>query len=178
MPKDNLELLTGLQLHRRVVQEMLLGAKKFVWIATANLKDMHISEARRYKPILQVFDRMADQAVTFRIVHSDLPSRPFRETLERFPRLTKKALEMQICPRSHWKMVIVDGKQAYWGSANFTGAGLGAKGEHRRNHELGMLTSDPEWVERLQSLFDEFWIGSYCVKCAIRDKCPDPIGAD
>ena len=36
-------------------------------------------------------------------------------------------MELQICPRCHWKMVIVDGRLGYTGSANFTGAGLGAK---------------------------------------------------
>lgn len=175
MPKEALELLCGLELHRRVVQDMLLDARTYVWIATANLKDMHIQGADGYQPILRIFDQMARRGVSFRIVHSDLPSRSFRATLERFPRLISRALELQICPRSHWKMVVVDGRQAYWGSANFTGAGLGAKSEHRRNHELGMCSSDPAWVERIQALFDKFWIGTHCPDCDRIDKCPDPI---
>lgn len=174
-----LELLDSGELHTRVIQEAVLMAEDYVWIATANLKDMHIPMAgKRFRPILEVFDNLAQKGVTFRIVHSDLPSRSFRRTLERFPRLTGGALELQICPRSHWKMVIVDGKQAYCGSANFTGAGLGAKGEHRRNLELGLFSSSAEWVHRLQSLFDGFWMGSRCSRCAYRKKCPDPIGAD
>jgi phosphatidylserine/phosphatidylglycerophosphate/cardiolipin synthase-like enzyme len=174
-----IELLTGEELHDRVIQKAVLMAEKFIWIATANLKDMRVPmAAKRYRPILEVFDKMARKGVTFRIVHSDLPSRSFRRTLERFPRLTGGALELQICPRSHWKMVIIDGKQAYWGSANFTGAGLGAKGQNRRNLELGLFTSSRDWVKKLQSLFDGFWMGSYCPKCAYKKQCPDPIGAD
>ena len=73
-------------------------------------------------------------------------------------------------------MVIVDGEVAYSGSANFTGAGLGAKGEGRRNLELGMLTRDPEWVGRFISLFDSFWMGEHCRGCGLRRICPDPIG--
>jgi phosphatidylserine/phosphatidylglycerophosphate/cardiolipin synthase-like enzyme len=174
-----IELLTGEELHTRVIQEAVLMAEDYVWIATANLKDMRVPLAgKRYRPILEVFDQMAKKGVTFRIVHSDLPSRSFRKTLERFPRLTGGALELQICPRSHWKMVIVDGQKAYWGSANFTGAGLGAKGRHRRNLELGQFSTDRRWVKKLQSLFDDFWMGSYCSKCAYRKQCPDPVGAD
>ncbi len=176
---SGIELLEGARLHTRVIQEAVLMAADYVWIATANLKDMHVPLAgKRYRPILEVFDRMAQRGVTFRIVHSDLPSRSFCKTLERFPRLTGGALELQICPRSHWKMVIVDGKKAYCGSANFTGAGLGAKGERRRNLELGLFSESPQWVQKLHSLFDGFWMGGYCAECAYREKCPDPIEAE
>jgi phosphatidylserine/phosphatidylglycerophosphate/cardiolipin synthase-like enzyme len=173
-----IELLTGDELHRQVIQEAVLNADRFVWIATANLKDMHIPAIRGYKPILEIFNRMAKTGVSFRIVHCDLPSRPFRSTLERFDRLISGALELQICPRCHWKMVLVDGHFAYLGSANFTGAGLGAKSEGKRNLELGITSRDPKLVKKLEELFDKFWIGFYCHDCALRNDCPDPIGED
>jgi phosphatidylserine/phosphatidylglycerophosphate/cardiolipin synthase-like enzyme len=174
----DIELFTGYQLHQHVIQKAVLCAEQYVWIATANLKDMHIQMARGFKPILETFDQMAGLGVSFRIVHSDLPSRPFRSTLERFRRLTSGALELQICQRCHWKIVIVDGQFAYLGSANFTGAGLGAKSERSRNLEVGIISQDPEMVIKLQDLFDKFWIGSYCHDCLFRDDCPDPIGED
>lgn len=177
MAENPVELVTGTELHERVIQDGVLAAERHVWIATANLKDMHVAAGRRYRPILEEFDGMArTKGVRFRIIHSDLPSRPFRDTLEGCPHLTGGGLELQVCPRSHWKMVIVDGRSAYMGSANFTGAGLGAKKEHRRNLELGVLSSDPEWVRRIQTIFDEFWMGTHCPGCAFRDRCPDPIG--
>ncbi|MBW1809449.1 MAG: phospholipase [Deltaproteobacteria bacterium] len=176
MSDSTIELLTGSALHHKVIQQGVLLAEKFVWIATANLKDMHIAMARgRYKPILEAFDEMAERGISFRIVHSDIPSKPFRNTLERFARLTGGALELQTCPRSHWKMVIVDGKLAYCGSANFTGAGLGAKSEQRRNLELGFFSDQASFVNELTGLFDSFWMGKYCRDCGRKDLCPDPI---
>jgi phosphatidylserine/phosphatidylglycerophosphate/cardiolipin synthase-like enzyme len=173
-----IELLTGSRLHRRVIQEAVLKADRFVWIATANLKDMHIPMNRGYKPILEIFNRMSKSGVSFRVVHGDLPSRPFRDTLERFERLTSGALELQICPRCHWKMVIVDSRFAYLGSANFTGAGLGAKSEGKRNLELGIVSRDLKFVKKIEEVFDAFWIGSYCRNCIMRRDCPDPIVED
>jgi len=170
-----IELLTNTQLHMRVIEDAVLNADRFVWIGTANLKDMHIRRGKRYKPILDSFEKMAQKGVSFRIVHSDLPSKPFQKTLDRFQLLLSSAMELQICPRCHWKMVIVDGGFAYLGSANFTGAGLGAKGENRRNLELGITTEDSELIKDLMKIFDSFWIGTFCKDCALRKKCPDPI---
>jgi phosphatidylserine/phosphatidylglycerophosphate/cardiolipin synthase-like enzyme len=172
----DLELIFHETLHQRVVLETVLEAKRYVWIATANLKDMHIALARgRYRPILEAFDALAAEGVTFRVIHADLPSRPFRSTLKQFPRLTRGAMELQICPRSHWKMIIVDGLVAYAGSANFTGAGLGVKGPRRRNLEVGFLSRDPALVRPLFEAFDRFWVGAECPGCAFRKTCPAPI---
>lgn len=169
------QLLFGLELHQRVILEGMLRAERFVWIATANLKDMHIIRRGRFQPVLELLEEMALGGITFRIVHGELPSRPFRQTLERFRTLTSGALELQICPRSHWKILIVDGLKAYVGSANFTGAGLGAKSEKRRNLELGLWSQDPVFVKEIQRTFDQFWMGEHCRDCGLKRQCPDPI---
>ncbi len=170
-----IELAFSSELHEKVIQEAVLNAQRTVWIATADLKDMHIPMARGYQPILEVFDRMVGSGVQFRVIHAAVPSRPFRNTMEKFPRLVQGEFELQICPRSHWKMVIVDGAFGYFGSANFTGAGLGAKKPGRRNLELGAVTDNPTWVRRLEDLFDRFWMGDFCRSCAYHNTCPDPI---
>jgi phosphatidylserine/phosphatidylglycerophosphate/cardiolipin synthase-like enzyme len=171
------ELLTSADLHDRVIQRELMCAEQTVWIATADLKNMHVPMATgKYRPILETFDRLAKLGVRFRIIHASQPSRPFQDELDRFERLVGGALELQVCPRSHWKMVVVDGRFAYLGSANFTGAGLGAKQPGRRNLELGVASDDPVFVRRLADEFDRFWIGERCHGCGRIDLCPDPIG--
>ena len=54
----------------------------------------------------------------------------------------QRGLKMRQCPRVHLKLIAVDGSSLYLGSANFTGAGLGAKGDGRRNFEMGIVTDD------------------------------------
>lgn len=172
---SNTRLIFGPELHQAIILEQLLEARSYVWIATADLKDMHVKAGRRFKPILSVFDEMASRGVNFRVIHGSLPSRPFRETLDDFPGLVSGGLELQICPRSHWKIILVDGRFAYWGSANFTGAGLGAKSPRKRNFEVGTVTEDGATIAALAEQFDQFWIGQHCEDCGLRQICPDPI---
>ena len=169
------QLLAGKALHERVIIDGLLEARSHVWIATADLKDMHIKQGRRFVPILTVFDTLAERGVSFRIVHAALPSRPFRASLEELPRLTAGAMELQICPRTHWKLMVVDHRFAYCGSANFTGAGLGARSARKRNLEMGFVTEDPAGIEQIAAAFDTFWMGEHCEDCGLRDRCPDPV---
>jgi phosphatidylserine/phosphatidylglycerophosphate/cardiolipin synthase-like enzyme len=168
--------LSGRDLYQAVITEGVLRAQRSVWIATANLKDLYVpGTGRRYRPILDVFGTMARDGVEFRIIHAEVPSRSFRESFDALPALVDGGLELQICPRNHWKIVIVDGALGYTGSANFTGAGLGAKSERNRNLELGAVGREPEFVGMLQHEFDAFWIGEHCEGCGRRDICPDPI---
>ena len=69
----------------------------------------------------------------------------------------------------------VDGVKAYFGSANLTGAGMGAKSEKKRNFENGVLTDDPALVEPLVEQFDSVWRGDFCRNCGRRDFCGDPV---
>jgi phosphatidylserine/phosphatidylglycerophosphate/cardiolipin synthase-like enzyme len=73
------------------------------------------------------------------------------------------------------KCVIADGRFAYIGSANLTGAGLGAKSDQRRNFEAGIVTRDRQIITPLMEYLDAYFLGDHCLKCQRRDVCPDPI---
>jgi len=47
--------------------------------------------------------------------------------------------EHVLCPRVHFKLMIFDLETVYIGSANLTGAGMGLKGENKRNFEVGIF---------------------------------------
>ncbi|MGE5183144.1 MAG: phospholipase D family protein [Acidobacteriota bacterium] len=181
-----IELVGGRGHHDRVLAAVL-DAKVSVWIATANVKELMIEDGRAqpgrrrtlrkrpYVSILARLDELAARGVELRLLHAELPSRPFREELARHPRLVAGGLALRRCPRVHLKTVIVDGALAYLGSANWTGAGLGAKGSGRRNFELGIVTDDAPLLDHVQALYDRIWTGGECAACRLRDACPGPL---
>lgn len=173
-------LLQGREHYDEVIAR-LQRASRSLWIATANLKEMMVEGTRatgrrnRYRSVLEVLDGLAERGVELRLLHAALPSRPFRDAFDRFPRLVRGGLELRMCPRVHMKTIVVDGTWLYLGSANWTGAGLGAKGDARRNFELGIVTDDGPTIDHVQGLFDRIWRGSECRGCKLRDACEAPL---
>ena len=145
--------VTDAEIYRRVILELVPQAKRFVWLATADLKDLHVAAGRRMIPFLEVLAGLAERGVALRLLHAKEPGPNFRRDFDRFPVLID-GLERILCPRVHLKSVIVDGSAAYSGSANLTGAGMGAKSDGRRNFEAGIVTTDPALVRMIiQNLF-------------------------
>jgi len=141
------------------------------------LTGLYVEGARgRYRSILESFATLADRGVDLRILHAELPSRRFRASFDRKKDLVKGGLKLKHCPRNHLKAVIVDGEKLYLGSANLTGAGLGCKGDDRRNFELGFVTEEPRLLDEVQALYDALWRGRPCDTCKVRELCPDPGG--
>src|SRR5262245_29305748 len=163
-----------------VIARIVAGAKVSVWIGTANIKELRVespvgSRARaagRYMSLLDLMDILSSRGVDLRILHAAIPSRAFRAELRKHKHLVAGKLAMRRCPRVHLKMIAVDGAALYLGSANLTGAGLGAKGDRRRNFEAGILTDDDVLLDEMQAAFDAIWSGKECARCALRSVCP------
>jgi phosphatidylserine/phosphatidylglycerophosphate/cardiolipin synthase-like enzyme len=170
------DLLANGELYREVVQRKLLHARESAWIATANVKEMFVDTGGGFRSILELFDELRARGVELRLLHAELPSRPFRAAFDRKKALVRGGLCLKICPRVHFKAVIVDRAWAYLGSANLTGAGLGAKSDGKRNFELGFCTEDFDVIDRVTALFEAIWTGAECGRCKLRDVCPDPLG--
>ncbi|MCP5559679.1 MAG: phosphatidylserine synthase [Verrucomicrobiaceae bacterium] len=160
-----------------VLQGIVAGARRHLWLVTADLKDLHVeATAGKFVPFLQVLADKLKEGVEVRLIHAKEPGPRFRDDFDRFPELIRSDLfERILCPRMHMKCVIADGRIAYVGSANLTGAGMGAKSENRRNFEAGMVTEDRETIAQLMAFLDAFYLGDWCTKCQRRDVCPDPI---
>jgi phosphatidylserine/phosphatidylglycerophosphate/cardiolipin synthase-like enzyme len=116
------DFITNEQLYKQTIVPVA-GAASFVWIGTADIKDLHV----HHKGTVQSF------------------------------------------------LSVLDGKFAYAGSANLTGAGLGIKGTNTRNFESGFITTDTEIIEAIMKQFDEVWMGKYCKNCRRKHFCGDPI---
>jgi phosphatidylserine/phosphatidylglycerophosphate/cardiolipin synthase-like enzyme len=167
-----LEFITDRQIYEKVLCERVVKAQRFVWIATSDLKDLYVEKAGSMVPFLEILSDLSERNVEIRLLHAKEPGKVFREDFDRYPNLIK-GMERILCPRVHLKSVIIDGDFAYTGSANLTGAGMGAKSEHRRNFEAGIITDQKQIVSKVMEQFDNIWRGTYCSRCGRKKFCAD-----
>jgi phosphatidylserine/phosphatidylglycerophosphate/cardiolipin synthase-like enzyme len=169
------EFISDREIYEQAVLNLVPSAKNRLWIATADIKDMYVEKPglrKQMVPFLQILAELLQRGVAIRLIHAKEPGPAFRQDFDRFPGLWT-GIERVLCPRVHFKCIIADGRRAYFGSANLTGAGMGAKGDTRRNFENGVLTDDPIFVEPLSEQFDSVWRGEHCLKCGRRAFCTD-----
>ena len=171
-----MKLLLNEDIYQKVIVELLPQAKKFLWIVTADIKDLHVPKGKKFVPLLEILSDLIDAGVSIRLMHAKEPGPRFRADFDRYPNLINShQFERILCPRIHTKAIIVDGKKAFIGSANLTGAGLGAKNAHKRNFEAGFLTADADHLREMMAWIDQLYLGDFCQKCQRRTVCPDPI---
>lgn len=173
--------VSGREIYEQVVRDRVPLARQRLWIATADIKDMYVDPPSRFAttegklvPFLEVLSNLVGRGVEVRLIHAKEPGPNFRADFDRYPRLFR-AMERVLCPRVHFKCIIIDGTLAWFGSANLTGAGMGAKSSRKRNFENGVLTDDLALIDPLAEQFDAVWRGSFCADCGRKDFCPDPV---
>lgn len=157
-----------------VLGEALTLCRRRMFIATADLKDLHLPAGRRRATsFLDELRRLSDRSVEIRLLHSGVPSGPLlaRLKLDGVP----ANLTMRLCPRMHAKAIIVDGRWMYLGSANLTGAGIGAKSARRRNFEAGIWTDEIRLIDPVADMLEAVWEGEHCPDCGRTDYCPVPL---
>lgn len=160
--------------HYDIVLNLATQAKSSLWIGTADIKDLYVIQGRVEKPFLGILAELIGRGVEVRLIHAKEPGPNFREDFDRYPRLAKM-LERVMCPRVHFKIIVIDQKICYVGSANLTGAGMGMKSPYRRNFEAGIITDASDIVNAAIEEFDKVWRGGECKKCQRHKYCPDPI---
>jgi phosphatidylserine/phosphatidylglycerophosphate/cardiolipin synthase-like enzyme len=170
------KLLLNRDIYTEFMQTDLPQAKRFLWIVTADIKDLHVEYNNRFQPLLAILSNLVESGVAVRLIHAKEPGPRFRQDFDRFDALLDSELfERILCPRVHTKAIVIDGIRAFVGSANLTGAGLGAKQEDRRNFEAGFVFDDQAHLNQLMHWIDELYLGQYCHSCKRRSYCPDPI---
>jgi phosphatidylserine/phosphatidylglycerophosphate/cardiolipin synthase-like enzyme len=172
--RGDVDLVVDGEHYRQVVEQGILKAGVSLDIATANFKAMILPSVPGCKgmSVIRALRRLAEKGVEIRLMHAGTPSGPALQELKAgLPR----NLVIRRCPRLHAKAVIVDCRRMYLGSANFTGAGLGAKGEGRRNFEWGVWTESPSLIDAVLEQFNALWEGRRCTNCRRKDVCPVPL---
>lgn len=154
--------------------EGICQARTSVDILTADFKAMLVPSGGtgRARSIVEIFRSLARRGVEIRLLHAGVPS---SAALVELKRDLPAGLTIRRCPRLHAKAVIIDSARMYLGSANLTGAGLGAKGDGRRNFEMGIWTSSPLMIDAVMEQFNALWEGRQCTGCQRKDVCPVPL---
>jgi phosphatidylserine/phosphatidylglycerophosphate/cardiolipin synthase-like enzyme len=161
-----------------VLEEALAACRRRLFVATADVKDLRLprggrdSPRRRSPTILDAFASLSARGVEIRLLHGGVPSGAFLADLKRGQPAN---LTMRLCPRVHAKAIIADGRWMYMGSANLTGAGLGAKSASRRNFEAGIVTDETPLIDPLADMLADVFAGGRCASCGRRDHCPVPL---
>lgn len=177
------ELIVDQQHLQRVVVDGMLRAEVSLDIMTADFKAMLVpTPGSRYSrgapSIVQHLVKLAEKGVEVRLLHAGVPSGPALRELKKLMPKVKDAggsLVIRRCPRLHAKAVIVDACAMYLGSANLTGAGLGAKSDGRRNFEMGVWTHGSALIDAVLQQFNTLWEGQSCEGCRRKDVCPVPL---
>jgi phosphatidylserine/phosphatidylglycerophosphate/cardiolipin synthase-like enzyme len=170
---NTVEFITNRQIYEKVICGAIPSASFFVWLATSDLKDLYVEKrSKKMVPFLEIIADLLSKGVKVRLIHAKEPGPAFRRDFDRYPELAE-GLERLLCPRIHFKSVVVDGMFAYSGSANLTGAGMGAKSENRRNFEAGFITLAKPLVDQVATQFDELWMGKFCRDCQRKKFCTD-----
>ncbi len=172
--RGDCELVVDAQHFQRIVLDGIASATVSLDIMTADFKAMLVPDrmTRRARSIIEVFRGLAGKGVEIRLLHAGTPS---SAALRELKRELPDGLTIRRCPRLHSKAVIIDTASMYLGSANLTGAGLGAKADGRRNFEMGVWTRNASMIESVLDHFNHLWEGRACDTCKRKDICPVPL---
>ena len=111
----------------------------------------------------------AKEGVKVKLIIAE-PSKNVDEELKEYYRqMNSYPFATRECIRNHAKVVIIDDKIAYIGSANATRAGLGQFDPG--NFEAGILTDDPKLIASATALFSKIWDRHYCDGCHRAKDC-------
>ena len=174
-PSIGTRLITNKEHYQEVI-ERICKAKSSIKIMTGDFNRFRLKptakQGKHYKdgtPFISYLIDKARQGVPVQIILSD-PTKNVKEELdEYFQQLNSYSFETRNCIRNHAKVMIIDDKIAYIGSANMTKAGLGQY--KQGNFEAGILTDDPAMISSAKELFSMIWNGDRCEDCYRAKSC-------
>lgn len=166
--------------HYQKIFEHIFAAKSSIKIMTADFRLFRlkpISKKGKDKqgrtPFIKYLMKIAEQDISVQIICSD-PTKNVKVIFEElYKKMNTDNFRIFFCIRNHAKVVIIDDKIAYLGSANVTPAGLGQGVLSPGNFEVGIMSDNSEIISSLNALFSKIMNGDYCEKCHRANKCTE-----
>ena len=176
VPPCDTRLIT--ESHYEEVIERICAAKSSIRIMTGDFKRFKLKptakQGKNYNdgtPFIKHLMEKAGKGIAVQIICSR-PSKSFKEEYDAlYEKIKPKNFRIYFCERNHSKVVIVDNKVAYVGSANVTPAGLAQGVMSPGNFEIGILTENHQFISQLNTLFSKIMNGDYCYNCHLANKC-------
>ena len=93
-----IKFITNEQLYEEAIKP-IESANSFVWIGTADMKDLHVPYRGIVHSFLSVLDGLARKKVAIRLLHAKEPGINFRKSFDKYPMLWKN-MERQLRERN------------------------------------------------------------------------------
>jgi len=81
------EFIAGREIYTEVLLDRVPETEEFIWIATADLKDLHVEKGSQMVPFLEVLSDLIEEGVSVRLLHAKEPGPIFREDFDNYPEL-------------------------------------------------------------------------------------------
>ncbi|MBO4590866.1 MAG: hypothetical protein J5698_07850 [Bacteroidaceae bacterium] len=164
--------------HYQEIIERICAAKSSIKIMTGDFKRFKLKptteQGKNYNDetsFISFLMEKAKQGISVQIICSS-PSKSFKEEYEElYEQMNPGPFKIFFCIRNHAKVVIIDDKVAYMGSANVTKAGLGQGIISPGNFEAGILTEETALVSSVKEFFTKILDGDYCDGCHRSNQC-------
>ena len=167
----DLDLLLNDEIYKKVIKNEIVRTKYSLLIATAYTKQTTIELVKGKRThFLKLIDDLLHRGVNVFLLLAAKPSKAFMETLKRYPKVAQK-MQIRLCVRNHHKLILIDNKKLYLGSANLTGAGIGSKSSNKRNFEFGLFTQNEKIIKKISNEIMKIWNYKYCEKCRTKKLC-------
>ncbi|NHJ49936.1 MAG: hypothetical protein FK733_19245 [Asgard group archaeon] len=158
-----------------IINNGLLRAKKYVWITGAKTNDFRLlnPKTKEAVAISQHLVRLARRGVNIKFILAPREqTKKYEKTKTVYEKLsTVEGIEFNFCYDMHMKVIIVDGTWMYFGSANFTSAGLGTRSRKGRNNfEIGTITIDQDAINAIEYQLQQIWDSNECKGCYQKSK--------
>ena len=80
--------LSNRSIYESVICNLVPQAREWLWIATADIKDMYVDSCGRdMVPFLEVLDGMVKRGIEVRLIHAKDPGPNWRDDFDRYPTL-------------------------------------------------------------------------------------------
>jgi len=81
------EFIKDREIYERVISGLIPKTKKFLWLATASLKDLHVDKNGKKVPFLEILSDLVKKNIEIRLLHAKEPGPGFRKDFARYPNL-------------------------------------------------------------------------------------------